>query len=191
MQVTDAQMDQALQRGDTATALRIADELDRMPPAPRASVLGAALWYAERGLKVFPIQPGAKVPFRHTRGVLDATAVAGYVRDQFTGKPAGTNIAIATGHLVDVIDFDGPDSHVSWGRTYPTWDAAGVTPIATVSTPRPGGLHVYVRATGDGNYAGMLPGVDYRGLGGYVLVPPSITAAGTYDWLRRLPEVLS
>jgi len=183
-------MHEALQRGDTATALRIADELDRMPPAPRASVLGAALWYAERGLPVFPIMPGTKTPYPKTHGVGDATMVEARVRAMFADKPTA-NIAIATGVLVDVIDFDGPDAHASWGREFPTWDSAGIEPLGTVSTPRPGGLHVYVAATGRGNRAGMLPGVDYRGLGGYVLVPPSRTAVGTYEWLTRLPEVLS
>lgn len=189
MQVTDAAMHEALQRGDTATALRIADELDRMPPAPRASILGAALWYAEHGLPVFPIASGSKKPYRDTNGLVDATCDPATVRAMFADRPRA-NIAIATGHRVDVIDFDGLDAHVSWGREFPTWDSAGIEPLGTVSTPRPGGLHVYVAATGRGNRAGMLPGVDYRGLGGYVLVPPSRTAVGSYEWLRPLPEVL-
>lgn len=189
MEVTEAAMQEALQRGDTATALRIADELDRMPPAQRASVLGAALWYAEHGLPVFPIQPYAKKPYPRTHGVGDATMVEARVRAMFADKP-DANLAIATGVRVDVIDFDGPEAHAAWGQTYPTWAAAGINPIAIVSTPRPGGLHVYIAATGKGNRAGMLPGVDYRGVGGYVVVPPSCTAVGYYDFLRPLPEVL-
>ncbi|MFF1820373.1 bifunctional DNA primase/polymerase [Kribbella sp. NPDC058245] len=188
--MNDTSILEALQRGDTATALGIADELDRMPPAPRASILGAALWYGERGLRVFPISPRSKKPYLDTHGLHDATSDAGRIRAAFETKP-NANIAIATGHRVDVIDFDGLEAHLAWGRTYPTWAEAGIEPLAIVSTPRPGGMHVYVTATGEGNYAGMLPGVDYRGLGGYVVVPPSITAAGTYDFLQPLPEVLS
>lgn len=188
MQVNEAAMMEALHRGDTATALRIAGELDRMPPAPRASILGAALWYAERGLPVFPIQPGSKKPYPRTHGLGDATCVAGRIRAMFADRP-GCNLAVATGAVYDVIDFDGPQAHAEWGKRWPTWADADVAVLGAVSTPRPGGLHVYVAATGKGNRAGMLPGVDYRGLGGYVVVPPSSTAVGTYDWLTPLVEV--
>lgn len=197
----DDQARDALQRGDVDAALRIAELMDRMPPARRASVPGAALWYAERGLPVFPIQPGSKRPYPRTHGLDDATTDPDRVRAMFTDRP-GCNVAIATGHRVDVIDFDGLDAHAAWGQTYPTWADAGITPLGTVSTPRPGGLHVYVPATGEGNYAGMLPGVDYRGLGGYVVVPPSVVkcphrwdcggcSESSYTWLTRLPEMLS
>ena len=170
--------------------LTAAAELDRIPqPARRASVLGAALWYAEHGLPVFPLTPGSKVPYPRSHGLGDATTVEARVRAMFADRPTA-NLAIATGVLVDVIDFDGPEAHAAWGLRWPTWDDAGITPLATVSTPRPGGLHVYVAATGGGNRAGMVPGVDYRGLGGYVVVPPSVTPAGTYDFLQPLPEVL-
>jgi hypothetical protein len=42
-----------------------------------------------------------------------------------------------------------------------------------VSTPR-GGQHIYLEPLGGGNLAGVIPGIDYRGAGGYVLAPPSV-----------------
>jgi hypothetical protein len=107
------------------------------------------------------------------------------------GRWPSANIGLATGHLVDVVDFDGPQAHAAWGATYgERW--GGLQVLGTVSTPRAGGLHLYVPASGVGNRAGvkngtkLLPHVDYRGLGGYVVAPPSSRPDGTYRWLRAL-----
>jgi hypothetical protein len=184
-QRADAELDlaDAMASGDLAEARHAAAYLDQLGPPPRATILGAALWYAEHGLPVFPLQPGLKVPLPGSRGVLDATTDPGIIR---SWSELPVNLGLATGHRVDVIDFDGPNAHAAWGQRYPTWDDAGVRVVGTVCTPRPGGLHVYVPATGAGNSAGLVPGVDYRGLGGYVVVPPSSTPVGHYRWLRRL-----
>jgi hypothetical protein len=48
-------------------------------------------------------------------------------------------------------------------------------------------MHLYVPANpAVGNGAGLLPNVDYRGAGGYVVAPPSRTDVGSYRWLRPL-----
>lgn len=167
-------------------------------PKAAATVLGAALWYAQAGLRVFPIQPGSKLPMPGSRGCKDASADPEQIAAWWRAVP-NANVAIATGHLIDVVDFDGALGHAAWGRVFddPTmpWgaevDGTPRRPLATVSTPRAGGLHAYVPATGQGNGAGRLPGVDYRGAGGYVLAPPSVTPQGTYRFLRKLnPEDL-
>lgn len=159
------------------------DALDR--PRSPATLLGAALWYAEQGLPVFPCQPGRKIPYARTKGVLDATTDPARIRQWWAAAPA-SNVAVATGHLVDVVDFDGALAHVAWARLL--GDRADLVPgaqlLATVSTPRAGGMHAYIATRGHGNRAAMVPGVDYRGLGGYVLAPPSVTEAGAYAFLR-------
>lgn len=185
-----ADLDRAMRDEDVREAIRLANQLDRMEP-PRFSLSLAALWYASQGLHVFPLVPHSKVPYPGTHGLNEASTDAGQVHAWWDKVP-GSNIGIATGHVVDVIDFDGPDAHAAWGTRYPTWDDADVHVLGTVSTPRPGGLHVYLAATGAGNSAGLVPGVDYRGLGGYVVAPPSLLdeqpgqVAGTYKWLRTL-----
>lgn len=148
---------------------------------PRPSLLASALWYASTGLHVFPLQPGQKVPRRGSNGCKDATADEAKIRAWWKADPA-SNIGIATGHIVDVIDVDGPIGVVSWARM------ASLPPIVgRVSTPRPGGNHLYIQASGRGNRAGIAPGVDYRGLGGYVVAPPSVNADGTaYLWTMPL-----
>jgi len=53
-----------------------------------------------------------------------------------------------------------------------------------------GGIHLffrYPRGTEIRNSAGLLgPGLDVRGEGGYVVVPPSRTQ-GSYEWVDRSP----
>lgn len=175
----------ALDVGDPQRIATCAADVDRLAGShPTASLPGAATWYAQAGLRVFPLRPGTSIPMRGSHGCKDAVADPAAVREWWDRWPSA-NVGIATGHLVDVIDFDGAEAHAHWGRKYGgSW--AGLTVLGTVSTPRPGGLHVYVRSTGEGNRAGMLPRVDYRGRGGYVVAPPSSRADGRYRWLRPL-----
>ena len=161
---------------------------------PRFTLHLAALWYAGQGLHVFPLQRHSKKPWPRSHGLDEATTDADRINAWWSKQP-GANIGIATGHLVDVIDFDGEKAHAAWGHHYPTWEDAQVHLLGTVSTPRPGGLHIYVTATGAGNVADLFgdkSGVDYRGIGGYVVAPPSVLdhqdgqVAGSYRWLRPL-----
>lgn len=143
----------------------------------------AALWYATNGIAVFPIQPRDKKPFPGTRGFKDATTDPAAVRRWWAHTP-NANIGVPTGIRFDVIDVDGRDGYFALADLK---DADILPPIlGKVQTPR-GGRHLYVPKSGDGNAAGVWPGVDYRGIGGYVVAPPSIGATGRrYDWLAPL-----
>jgi hypothetical protein len=153
------------------------------------SALGAAArWYASRGLPVFPLTPNGKVPLparmeccwgSHRRGCTDALTNVQAVEHWWRQHPT-SNIGLATGHVVDVIDQDGPESWRSWlDRGWP--EVLGV-----VSTPRDGGVHRFIRATGRGNGQKIAPGIDYRGRGGYVVAPPSVIDGRRYWWLQPL-----
>jgi hypothetical protein len=146
-----------------------------------------------QGLRVFPLTPGAKTPLpgylgccggSHRRGCKDALAHAGAVHAWWAAHPEA-NVAVATGHLVDVWDQDGPDGAVSWLRHASDADRAAVIGVATTARGV-GGVHRYVRATGRGNGAGILPGLDYRGQGGYVVAPPSVVNGRRYAWAAPL-----
>lgn len=208
-------LDHAIALGDLDEATRLADQLDRMEPPDPVSLLSAAIWYAQQGLRVFCLQPGAKVPYSKSHGVDDATDDPRVVEQRWLDHP-NANIGLATGHVFDVIDFDGYHAHASFDvamrqrlnmppvpdklqikpddpddPTRLAWADAKVEVRGTVSTPRPGGMHVYVPASGQGNAAGLFPGVDYRGLGGYVVAPPSVLdgragqVPGRYQWLQH------
>jgi hypothetical protein len=187
----EAEFTAALEAGDTAAAMRLAEELDRLPAPRPASVLGAALWYARHGIPVFPITPLDKRPYPGTRGLRDATTDADAVRGMFMHRP-DANLAAVTGVRFDVIDVDGPrgNYHLATrvlSHPTPANPFDGLPPVyATVSTPRPGGRHFYVPVSGDHNTANSTTGIDYRGRGGYVVVPPSRTRLGRYRFVRPL-----
>jgi hypothetical protein len=185
----------ALHQGHTGLAQWLAARLDsplhlerQRLEAPGA--LGAAAqWYASRGLPVFPLKPGTKVPMNggsaccggtHRRGCLDALANPRAAAYWWRQHP-DANVGLATGWSVDVIDVDGPRGWRSWldGLDWPPV-------IGSVLTPRDGGVHRYLRVTGRGNGQGIAPGVDFRGRGGYVVAPPSVIDGRRYRWLEPL-----
>lgn len=179
------QLRDAIDTGGTHRINTLAAKLDAADAQrkPSPSVLAAALWYASVGLHIFPIQPGSKVPHPGSHGCKDATDDETTIRAWWDRWP-DSNVAIATGHLVDVIDIDGPTGQVSRARHWPKFDKLHV--LGVVNTPRPGGMHIYVPTSGHGNKAGLLPGIDHRGIGGYVVAPPSVRPEGTYTWTRPL-----
>lgn len=179
-------------------ALLSADMDARETAKATPGLLSSALWYASVGLHVFPLAPGAKIPRAGSHGCKDATTDPELVTRWWSARP-DANVAIATGHLVDVVDVDGLVGQTSRADLWcehceePRCDHTGKgTIFATIErdsvgkvlTPRQGGMHLYVPATGDGNKANIFPGVDYRGVGGYVVAPPSRNDAGViYTWL--------
>jgi hypothetical protein len=185
----------AVHQGADGLAAWWESRLDQLDAALRDRMLDpnllrdSAAWYASQGLPVFPLQPGTKVPMparltccggSHRRGCLDALAHVGAALAWWRQHPTA-NIGLATGHRVDVIDQDGTAGAVSWLRN-DDWPPV----LGVVSTPRAGGVHRFIRATGYGNAAGWRRGLDYRGRGGYVVAPPSVVDGRHYTWLRSL-----
>lgn len=172
-------------RGEDAKQNRAAEEAyEKATERPLATLHQSALWYASVGLRVFPLIPGSKIPWKGSNGCLGASANVDLINDWWTDSP-NANIGLATGHTIDVVDIDGLPGQTSrvqhWEDIFGRIDSDA---LAKVNTPRPGGMHVYVPATGDGNKAGIVPGIDYRGRGGYVVAPPSVIteeAALRYD----------
>lgn len=159
-----------------AARARNADQLD----APGA-LARAAAWYASNGVPVFPLRPQGKAPITAS-GVLDATTDLAVVHDWWTRRP-DANIGAACGFAFDVLDLDGPEAYRSLGDEL---DIYLNVAIGIALTPREHGMHIYLPPNpGRRNGAGLLPGVDARARGGYVVVPPSRTER-RYVWLRAL-----
>lgn len=172
-----------------STAIDAEDDARRARLTAPGALASSALWYASIGVPVFPIQPGGKRPYPGSHGCKDATTDPAQVTAWWTANP-DANIGIATGHGLDVIDIDGPPGYLSLADLR----ERGLIPpvLARAGTPR-GGAHLYIASTGDGNTAGLLPGIDVRGVGGYVVAPPSLGPNGRhYAWTTPLdPAVLT
>src|SRR5699024_8905865 len=145
-QTVEQQLRDAIDAGDENEIMRLGMLLDELAPLKRPpSLAAAALWYAEQGLHVFPIMPGSKYPYGRSHGFKDATNDVNQVRTWWSQAPE-SNIGLATGHVVDIVDIDGPKGHASMYAKWAMIDSLNI--IGTVSTPRPGGLHFYVPAAG-------------------------------------------
>jgi Bifunctional DNA primase/polymerase, N-terminal len=152
--------------------------------------LAAALAYASAGIRVFPLVPRSKVPLISAtnggHGLHDATTDADMITCWWTARPTA-NIGLRTGLSFDVIDLDSEDAIDTLTEARAGRDLLR-GPVVQTSH----GFHWYVKPTGVGNRAGVLPGVDFRGRGGYVLGPPSLHPSGQrYRWINPLREVLA
>jgi hypothetical protein len=116
--------------------------------------------------------------------VWQATTDTAVVRRWWRRWPAAS-VALRTGVRFDVADVDGEDG-VDALRAILTnaTPALGAGPLARTGG---GGWHLLFAPTGYGSPKRVLPGVDWRGRGGYVLVAPSGHPCGRrYRWIRPL-----
>jgi hypothetical protein len=132
--------------------------------------LGAALFYASRGWAIFPLRARAKEPDGRLapHGLRDATCDPSRIRAWWSASPRA-NIGLRTGDALDVIDLDTARSVLEQGHS-------PLVPGALVATGR--GWHLYFAASGLPTRAGVRPGIDLRGVGGYVVAPPSLHPSG-------------
>ncbi len=125
----------------------------------------AALKIAGKGKPVFPCRPD-KAPYT-SHGFKDATTNRGRV-NALWNRHRGAKIGMPTGEAsgVSVVDVDRLEALEELPHALPE--------TLTARTPS-GGRHFYFKhADGLTNRTGALPdGIDVRGEGGYVIVPPS------------------
>lgn len=161
--------------------------------------LGTVLRYAQRGWRVFPCHSvlgggcscrgssGKCKPGKHPRtahGAKDASFDESRIEAWATQWP-GCNWAVATGpdSGVFVLDVDGEKGRASLAALETKNGSLPATRTSTTGR----GEHQWFRYPASitvRNSTGRLGlGLDIRGKGGYVLVPPSIHANGTpYEW---------
>ncbi len=159
----------------------------------------AAFRYALRGFAVFPLAVGAKVPPAGSHGLLDGATDPDVTRARWVETPCA-NIGAATGHKsgiwvldvdvdVSIVDVDQPiagDKSLALLET----EHGPLPRTIEASTPR-GGRHLYWKWAADGpeirNSAGRVgPGLDVRGEGGSIVLPPSVLADGRgYRWVKN------
>lgn len=144
-----------------------------------------ALWYAGQGLRVFPVKCRGKAPLTQ-HGCRDATTDTRQITEWWSRWP-DANIGIAAGAPLVVLDVDIDHDAGKYGDE--TLEGLvqqyGPLPETWLCLTGGGGLHYYFRCN-DPNItvgAGVLPGLDFRGTGGYVVAPPSLHESGNrYIW---------
>ena len=152
---------------------------DSAPTLPKS-----ALAYARRGVPVFPCEPGAKRPLTRN-GYWDANTDSRVIERWWKRWPSA-NVGMPTGKKsgIVVLDVDVDDGGL---ESLAKLEYA-VDPAPKTARVRTGGsgIHIffrYPRGTEIRNSAGLLgPGLDVRGEGGYVVVPPSRTQS-SYQWI--------
>ena len=154
-----------------------------------SSVARAALAYARRGVPVFPCEPLGKRPLTRD-GFLDASADAGVVGRWWSRWP-GANIGVPTGERSGLLVLDVDPRDGGAASLTQLEEVLGPLPRTTRARTGGGGEHVFFRYPGPTqevrNSASWVgPGIDVRGEGGYVIVPPSRTE-GAYGWTERAP----
>lgn len=180
---------------DLTAALDVVRPLLPMDESLRAAMRSpnaltdAALWYARRGWRVFPLKVGGKEPLTR-RGFKDASSDLATVTAWWRTTPQA-NIGTPTGERFDVVDIDAPEGFDTWARFLDHRHELGRGEFPTVGTAETGsgGRHLLVPLSGVRNGTSLGKGVDVRGLGGYVVLPPSrLTNGGEYSWVT-LPTV--
>lgn len=164
-------------------------------------LLHAALELAEIGMRVFPVHTvlhgrcscgsaACEDQGKHPR--VDgwqtvASTSPTVIRSWWSAWP-DANIGLATGEGsgVVVLDVDGAEGMAALDALEAKHGPIGATPRS--HTPRPG-MHILFAHPGyrvknsTGKRAGIAPGLDVRGDGGYIVAPPSLhLSGGRYAW---------
>lgn len=153
-----------------------------------ATIEDAAIAAMDRGWKVFPVR--GKVPAT-LNGLHDASGDVSKVHGWW-GLNEDRGMALATGDPSGVwaLDLDGPEGEAAIRALQ---QEPGGLPTTTASRTR-NGYHLLFQMPEDReirNSAGKVaPGVDVRGTGGYIVLPPSPhPEAGHYEWIRPPADV--
>lgn len=183
--------------------------------------IDAASTYTETYLcKVFPLQEGGKTPCKGVKWVEAATRDYDIIQ-AWADKYPHANVGVPTGYGFDAIDCDSSESILAFASVDCGYEGSKVSHAIEailkkyhmgVVTPR--GLHIYVLPTpGMTTAVGIQErhpilkerikdhGIDYRGLGGYVVGAGSERPDGRYllmtddlpiinapEWVKKGPQ---
>lgn len=141
----------------------------------------AALAYLAQGRSVVPVTPGKKhPPLLRWEEYQHRLPTEAEVTEWWTGTP-DANIALITGQVsgISVVDIDGDEGRESFLQ-----NLRGLLPQSLIHhTPR--GAHMILKYNpGLKQTAGVLPGIDIRNDGGYIIAPPSIVDGKEYTVFR-------
>lgn len=136
--------------------------------------LAQSLFHAGQGRKIIRLKPDGKIPAEvgwQSKGTSDENLI----KDMFNQFP-GMNYGIVTGSASNLLVLDLDEKKGVSGTAALVSKLGGDSKFTTyrVSTPS-GGSHYYFLDNGQEltNKTALLPGVDFRGKGGYIVGPGS------------------
>ena len=163
--------------------------------------LNAALEYARDGMAVFPGH-SVVTDRRCTCGRANCSSPGKHPRIREWQKKASTNefrirewwqrwpeanVCIATGQISGIVVLDVDPRHKGDLSLQEFEATHGSLPFTPVSRTGGGGCHYFFLSPNGAfpNKANVLPGLDVRGDGGFVVAPPSLHVSGdTYQWIK-------
>lgn len=153
----------------------------------------AAIDYAiQHNWRVFPVNPRTKAPTT-PNGFKDAVTDPNIIIGWWPEPSTNLGIGVATGQRSGIFALDVDVKGSSNGKLSLERLEAEYGPLpATVTSETPsGGLHYLFRYPPSldirNSVEGVAEGLDIRGEGGYIVVPPTATASGGYTWVES-PE---
>jgi Bifunctional DNA primase/polymerase, N-terminal len=140
-----------------------------------------ALSLVNHGLVLLPVDAHKKPMTKWQEYQTERPTVNTYRRWEERFRNA--NPAVITGKISNVVVLDIDDPSFAADMFKGDWPE---TPIS--KTPR--GFHIWFRHPGYHipNSANRSLGVDFRGDGGYVVVPPAISLDGYYQWVQSIED---
>jgi hypothetical protein len=190
-------MQRALGDDDNVPATATPPQQQQLPVSSAGGFGDRIAAYAyDLGWAVFPCRPddgtlvngkpAAKMPAT-AHGFQDATRDVDRIRKCWSQRP-DLNVAIATGQPSGVVVLD-VDVYKDGGASLAELEKRYGSLPSTLSavTPR-GGQHYFFRWPGTQIPLArdLVPGIDFRGDGGYVLIAPSRVGGKAYEWDERM-----
>lgn len=146
--------------------------------------LNAALSYLKRGWAVIPAAVRGKRPIVRWQAYQDGLPSEKAVRTWFTRWP-NANLSVVTGINSGIVVLDVDPKHDGEKSLAALEARHGPLPKTVTAITGSGGRHFYFSHPGYAvrNRAGLAPGLDIRGDGGVIIVPPSVHPTGhPYRW---------
>jgi hypothetical protein len=148
-------------------------------------LLHEALNCAKAGIPVFPCYPRTKRP-AIGGGFKSASSDPDIVRMWWTEMP-DANIGMPTGSVTELFVLDVDRDKGGFQSLQALQQMHSALPETAISETGGGGRHYFFKHPGfrvHNSTSKIAPGIDIKGDGGYVIIPPSVHSSGKrYRWL--------
>lgn len=155
-------------------------------PKTESTTEQAALDYLDLGWSVIPVREREKRPAVAWKAYQSKVVSRETLHDWFRRSP-DYNVAVVTGALSGLVVLDVDPRHGGDESLKELEHEHGPLPKTVESITGGGGRHVYFSHPGEEvhNRANIKPGIDLRGDGGCIVVPPSVHPSGNrYRWKK-------